>query len=95
MNFDLYWYDYVRILSTISVVLLLPGWAILTINETWKNWATLQRWIIAIGLSMAFYPVLFYWSRTLLPSLQIGPNKNPAERDMTAIGGKILIVLTA
>ncbi len=76
MSFDLFWYDYIRILISIFSVLTIPGWALLTITDYWRNWATLQRWCVAIGLSIAFYPILFYWSRTLFPSLQIGPNKN-------------------
>jgi hypothetical protein len=28
-----------------------------------------------VGISVAFYPLLFYWTRTLLPSLQLGPSK--------------------
>ncbi len=76
MNFDLFWFDYLRIAGSIFAILTLPGWALLTVTDYWKNWATLQRWIVAIGLSIAFYPILFYWSRTLLPALQIGPHKN-------------------
>jgi len=75
MDFTLYWYDYLRILTTISAIFTIPGWALISINHFWKRWTALQRWIIAIGLSIAFYPVLFYTSRTILPDLQIGPIK--------------------
>jgi hypothetical protein len=53
----------------------IPGWFILSVSEYWKKWAPLQRWILAISISIAFYPVLFYFSRLLLPNLHIGLNK--------------------
>ena len=45
------------------VVLTVPGWAILSVNQEWRRWDTLQRWCLAIGISIAFYPVLFYATR--------------------------------
>ena len=65
-------------LKTILIIILmftLPGWAMLSIFNYWKRWETLQRWVIAICLSISFYPVLFYLTRYLLPEFQIGPNK--------------------
>jgi hypothetical protein len=35
----------------------------------------LQRWCLAVCISIAFYPVFFYWSRILFPSLRLGPHK--------------------
>ncbi len=48
-------------------VFTLPGWFLFTLGELWRHWTGLQRWIVAIGLSVAFYPVLFYWMRLVLP----------------------------
>jgi len=65
-------------LKTILIIILmftLPGWAMLSIFNYWKRWETLQRWVIAICLSISFYPVLFYLTRYLRPEFQIGPNK--------------------
>jgi hypothetical protein len=76
MDFTLYWYNYIQILVVIGGIFTIPGWAILVTTDYWKKWTTLQRWILAIGLSIAFYPVLFYSARILFPRLQIGPNKN-------------------
>ena len=78
MEFELQWFDYIRILGTLGAMLTIPGWTIITVSDYWKRWDTLQRWIIAIGISIAFYPVLFYWARMLIPTFQIGPNKNIA-----------------
>jgi len=64
----------VRILGTLSLMLLIPGWVILAITGNWRRWDTLQRWCIAIGLSIALYPVVFYAVR-LLPDFRIGMNK--------------------
>ena len=54
---------------------LLPGWAIISLGGFYKRWSTLQRWILAFFVGMAFYPVSFYLSRALLPGMQIGSNK--------------------
>ncbi|HNS37710.1 MAG TPA: hypothetical protein PKM01_07995, partial [Anaerolineaceae bacterium] len=65
----------VRTLIVLTLLLLLPGWAVLSITQLWKRFTTLQRWIMAAGISIAFYPVLFYGVRAVLPQFQIGPNK--------------------
>lgn len=65
----------VRTLIVLALLLLLPGWAVLSITQLWKRFTTLQRWIMAAGISIAFYPVLFYGVRAVLPQFQIGPNK--------------------
>lgn len=54
---------------------LLPGWALLSLGGCWKRFKTLHRWILAYFLGMAFYPVLFYLTRLVIPRLQIGINK--------------------
>ncbi len=53
----------------------LPGWALLSLGGYWKKLSTIQRWIVAYFLGMAVYPVLFYLTRLVLPSFQIGLNK--------------------
>lgn len=63
-------------LTLILIALLtLPGWALLTIGDTWRRWEPLQRWCLAIGLSIAVYPVVFYAVRSLLPAQTLGPVK--------------------
>lgn len=56
-------------------MLLAPGWAILAVTGLWRRFEALERWVLAIGLGIAFYPVLFYLTRALLPSLRLGQNK--------------------
>ena len=56
-------------------MLLLPGWAILSVGQSWRRWTVLQRWVLAAGLSAATYPVLFYGTRTLLPWIVLAPAK--------------------
>ena len=58
-----------------ALMLVLPGWAILAATDTWRLWDRLQRWCVAIGLSIAFYPVLFYSVRAIIPALKLGPYK--------------------
>jgi len=65
----------IRTVLVIGVLLLIPGWAIITTSGLWKRWQGVQRWFMAIGVSIAFYPVLFYMMRTLLPSVHLGRNK--------------------
>jgi len=64
-----------RTLITIFMMLLVPGWAILATTNLWRHFEAIERWILAIGLSIAFYPVLYYLIRELLPSVRLGQNK--------------------
>ena len=65
----------VKTIITIFILLLVPGWAILAGTGLWRRFEALERWILAVGLGIAFYPVLYYLTRALLPSLRIGQNK--------------------
>jgi hypothetical protein len=56
-------------------MLTLPGWAVLAFSDAWRQWRALQRWILAVSLSVAFYPVFFYSVRALFPFLTVGPYK--------------------
>ena len=56
-------------------MLTLPGWATLAVSNTWRQWKGLQRWILAVSLSIAFYPLLFYGLRFAVPFLTVGPYK--------------------
>ena len=69
------WISVLRGSIALAAVLTLPGWFFLTFGEAWREWRGLQRWIVAIGLSIAFYPALFYWLRWTLPSWTMGPYK--------------------
>jgi len=53
---------------------LAPGWCLLALTDGWRRWEGLQRWIVAVGLSVAFYPILFYLTRPM-PFLTLGPYK--------------------
>lgn len=69
---------FLTVLKLIIVTLtmqVLPGWALLSLGGYWKRFKTLDRWILAYFLGMAFYPVLFYLTRLVLPGVQIGLNK--------------------
>lgn len=65
----------VKTIITIFILLLVPGWAILAGTGLWRRFEALERWILAVGLGIAFYPVVYYLTRALLPSLRIGQNK--------------------
>jgi hypothetical protein len=63
-------------LLIIFAMFSIPGWFLLSITRFWENWAPLQRWILAVSLSIVFYPILFYFSRLILPNFRIGLNKS-------------------
>ena len=65
----------IKILFIIFFMLTIPGWALISITNYWSRWLVLQRWVIAISLSIAFYPLLFYIMRFVFPNLHLGPNK--------------------
>jgi len=62
-----------RLALTLAAMLTLPGWAILALGDSWRHWARLQRWCVAVGISIAIYPVLFYGLRAVLPFAALGP----------------------
>jgi len=64
-----------RTFLVLLFMLTIPGWAILSISRLWKKWEPLQRWFLAISISIAAYPVFFYGLRWILPSLRFGANK--------------------
>ncbi len=74
-----------RSLIVLSLMLTLPGWALLSLVPVWRGWNRLQRWCIAIGLSVAVYPVLFYGQRLVLPGFTLGPFKVAALLALCAV----------
>ncbi|MDO8969560.1 MAG: hypothetical protein Q7U74_02665, partial [Saprospiraceae bacterium] len=64
-----------RLFLVIACLVLIPGWALIAVTGLWRRWPTLIRWIVAAGVGIAFYPVLFYFSRLVLPDFHLGLNK--------------------
>jgi hypothetical protein len=67
-----------RLAVVLAAMFTLPGWALLTVGHVWHQWNTLQRWCLAVAISVAVYPVLFYGMRFVLPMLTLGPYKMAA-----------------
>jgi hypothetical protein len=67
-----------RLILVLMSMLTLPGWAVLTLNDAWRQWRGVQRWVVAVGISIACYPVLFYGLRSVFPFLTLGPYKMSA-----------------
>ncbi len=65
----------IKTVGIIAIMLLIPGWSFLSITRIWEYWKTLQRWFLALGIGIAFYPILFYFARAILPSFRIGDRK--------------------
>ena len=61
-----------RTIGIIFIMLILPGWAFLAITQIWRRYNAIQRWFLAISISIAFYPIFFYLLRWGFPSLTIG-----------------------
>ncbi len=59
------------LIPTLVAMLTIPGWTLLTLNQSWRYWQGLQRWIVAVGLSIAFYPILYYAACLLPTSLSL------------------------
>lgn len=64
-----------RTMLTIFIMFIVPGWAILSVTNLWRRFEVIERWILAVGLSIAFYPFVYYLTRAILPSVRIGQNK--------------------
>lgn len=60
-----------RLLIILFAVMFLPGSALLVISGHWRRWQGLQRVFLAAGLSIAFYPILFYTTRSFLPQVRL------------------------
>lgn len=65
----------IKIILTILAITLLPGWALMSLTGYWKKWNVLARWFLAISLGIAFWPILYYLSRAILPMMRIETNK--------------------
>jgi hypothetical protein len=64
---------YGYLLLVLVAIFFLPGATLLVLSNVWSHWLGWQRYLVAIGLSIAFYPVLFYSMRSLLPQVAWGP----------------------
>ena len=62
----------------LTFALLIPGWFCLALTGRRRDWTALQLWLTALGIGLAFYPVLFYAVRAALPLLTLGPYKMTA-----------------
>ncbi|MGI6251455.1 MAG: hypothetical protein ACOYKD_08905 [Anaerolineaceae bacterium] len=65
----------IKTIVVILAMLLLPGWALLSLGKYRERWQPLQRWFLALCLGIAVYPVIFYAARVVFPGLLIGTNK--------------------
>ncbi len=70
--------DKIKLIFALLGVFLIPGWTFISVTGLWRRWKPLQRWLVAITTSVAFYPILFYAARAVFPGLHFGFNKNLA-----------------
>ena len=62
-----------RLAVALGLMLTVPGWALLGLTPVWKEWPVLRRWAVAIALSIAVFPVLYYAARVAALGLRLGP----------------------
>lgn len=65
----------IKVILIIILMVLLPGWALLAMTGYWRKWLPLQRWLLAMTLGIAFWPILYYASREIFPAVRLGENK--------------------
>lgn len=61
-----------RLFFALCALFFLPGAALLTIGGVWRQWSGLQRYVMSMGLSIAFFPLLYYSLRFWIPSVRLG-----------------------
>lgn len=61
-----------RLFLALSAMFFLPGAALLSLGGAWRPWPGLQRYILAVGLSIAFFPLLYYSARFWIPPARLG-----------------------
>lgn len=61
----------ILLVACLSAMLLLPGLAFISLSGTMSRWSGLQRLFVAAGLSISFYPILFYVIRSILPTVHL------------------------
>ncbi len=63
----------IRLVLVLAAMFFLPGAALLAVSGAWRRWVGLQQFVVAVGLSLSFFPILFYGTRFILPSLTLTP----------------------
>lgn len=59
-SFQLDLFSAARLSLALAFMLIVPGWLALALTASWRTWSTLARWFVALSISIAFYPVLYY-----------------------------------
>ncbi len=58
--------------AALVVMVCVPGWALLSVAGRLGQWSTLQKWALAVGLSLSLYPVALYWLRSAPAWVKLG-----------------------
>jgi len=61
-----------RVLAVTLAVIAIPGWALLSLGRSWRAYAPLQAWALALSLGIAFYPVLYALAGALPLGVALG-----------------------
>ncbi|MCU0456821.1 MAG: DUF1616 domain-containing protein, partial [Bacteroidales bacterium] len=56
------WVTNARYLIPLIVTIFFPGWAILELSGIRRNYSVCEQVALSLGLSLAFFPLLFLWS---------------------------------
>lgn len=64
-----------RLLGALALLSLTPGALLVSIGGLWSYWRGVQRLVVIISASIAFYPLLFYSLAALPVAIRLGPYK--------------------
>ncbi len=83
-SFQLDIWSALRLALTLTALFTIPGGLILSFSPLWQRWPALNRWLLAVAISIAFYPAVYYGLAFLAPSLAL---TQPVWLAGLAIGG--------
>ena len=64
-----------RVVGVLALALLIPGWTLLTLTQTWRVWRGLERWVVAVGLISTTLASLAILPAAIMPPEVMGPTR--------------------
>lgn len=61
------------LIPVVIALFTLPGSALLVLSNAWQTWRLLDKFCLAVGISISLYPLLYYFARTFAPGFGFQP----------------------